>query len=141
MRRLSVLVVAATVLGGLVPAVLVGDTPAAGKPLAFRGARILPAVGEPIDDGVLVVENGKIAAVGGKDTPVPAGAAVRDVAGKVIIPGLVDTHSHVGIYPRPAVPAHGDGKRGDQPGAGGPAGRSMRSSPTTPASARHAPAA
>jgi imidazolonepropionase-like amidohydrolase len=111
----TVFAVLAAALVGLTPAALVGDTPPAGKPLAFRGARILPAVGEPIDDGVLVVENGKIVAVGGKDTPVPDGAVVRDVAGKVIIPGLVDTHSHVGIYPRPAVPAHGDGNEGSNP--------------------------
>jgi imidazolonepropionase-like amidohydrolase len=32
-----------------------------------------------------------------------------DLAGKTIIPGLVDTHSHIGIYPRPAVPANSDG--------------------------------
>src|SRR5207248_4543616 len=43
------------------------------------------------------------------------GAALHDAAGKVIIPGLVDTHSHVGIYPRPAVPAHGDGNEMSNP--------------------------
>jgi hypothetical protein len=32
---------------------------------------------------------------------------VRDLAGKSIILGLVDTHSHIGIYPRPHVPANG----------------------------------
>ena len=46
---------------------------------------------------MLVVHRGRIVAVGdAATTRVPAGAARRDVAGKVILPGLVDTHSHIG---------------------------------------------
>ena len=78
-------------------------------PKVFRGARIHPVGGEPIDNGVLVVHRGKIVAVGPAGTAIPEGATVRDVVGMVIIPGLVDTHSHIGIYPRPSVPAHSDG--------------------------------
>jgi imidazolonepropionase-like amidohydrolase len=87
------------------------DKPAdAEGPLAYRGARILTAAGDPIERGVLVIHRGKIVAVGPEgDVEVPRGATVRDVAGKTILPGLVDTHSHIGIYPRPSVPAHGDG--------------------------------
>jgi imidazolonepropionase-like amidohydrolase len=88
--------------------------------IAFRNARILPVAGGPIEDGVLVVENGKITAVGPKGTAIPAGATVRDLpAGSVIIPGLVDSHSHIGIYPRPSVPAHGDGNEMSGPVQGG----------------------
>jgi imidazolonepropionase-like amidohydrolase len=94
-----------------------GDGPA--STLAFRGARILPVSGQPIEDGVLVIRDGKIVAVGPKGTPVPDGAEVRDATGLVIIPGLVDTHSHVGIFPRPAVPAHGDGTELSGPVQGG----------------------
>src|SRR5439155_2380846 len=90
-----------------------------GVTLAFRGARILPVGGPPIDDGVLVVRDGKVAALGPKGTPIPASATVRDVAGAVIIPGLVDTHSHIGIYPRPSVPAHSDGNEMSGPVQGG----------------------
>jgi imidazolonepropionase-like amidohydrolase len=65
--------------------------------LAFVGAEILPIVGDPIDDGVLVVRDGKIVAVGSRaGVKVPRGATVHNVAGKVLMPGLVDTHSHVG---------------------------------------------
>ena len=65
-------------------------------PLALIGARLLPVSGPPIEHGVLVVADGLIAHIGALDTtPVPAGAVVRDLTGKVIIPGLVDTHSHI----------------------------------------------
>ncbi|HEY5884223.1 MAG TPA: amidohydrolase family protein [Pyrinomonadaceae bacterium] len=64
---------------------------------AFVGAQIIPISGAPIQDGVLVVSGGKIVAVGARSSVnVPAGAEVVDVKGKVIMPGLVDTHSHVG---------------------------------------------
>src|SRR5207244_1881383 len=77
---------------------------------AYRGGRLLTAAGAPVENGVLVVQNRKIIAVGPADTTaVPDGATVRDLAGKTVIPGMVDTHSHIGIYPRPHVPANGDG--------------------------------
>lgn len=66
------------------------------QPHAFRGATILPISGPAIQNGVLVVQGGKITAVGGPETAIPAGAVVHDAAGKVIMPGLVDTHSHIG---------------------------------------------
>ncbi len=80
-------------------------SPAVGQtgPLAITNARILimptdaakdGGIGE-IERGTLVVKDGKIVAVG-KDTAVPAGATVIDAAGKWVLPGLVDTHSHVG---------------------------------------------
>ena len=79
-------------------------------PLAFRGAEIYPVSGPPIESGVIVVEKGKIQAIGREgEVKIPANATVVDVSGKVIIPGLVDTHSHIGIYSRPAVPANSDG--------------------------------
>jgi imidazolonepropionase-like amidohydrolase len=63
----------------------------------FRGALIYPIVGEPIENGVLVVQGGKIVAVGkAGEVQVPVGAVEHNVEGKVILPGLVDTHSHIG---------------------------------------------
>jgi imidazolonepropionase-like amidohydrolase len=89
---------------------LLGEGPVkADTPVAFRGATLLPADGPKIDNGVLVLHKGKIVAVGGPDTPIPADAKILDATGKTIIPGLVDTHSHIGIYARPGVPAHSDG--------------------------------
>src|ERR1700722_14427601 len=78
---------------------LLGEPPAAADvPIAFRGATLYPASGAKIDHGILVIHKGKIVAVGGDDTPIPKDAKVIDAAGKTIIPGLVDTHSHIGIY-------------------------------------------
>jgi imidazolonepropionase-like amidohydrolase len=80
------------------------------RPIAFRGAKIHVVSGPVIARGVLIIEHGKIVAIGAEDkVTIPKNAIVRDVTGKVIIPGLVDTHSHVGIFPRPHVPANSDG--------------------------------
>lgn len=87
-RTLSVALAAA--LAGVVPLA------AQERPHVFRGATILPISGAAIPNGVLVVQGGKITAVGDASTPVPAGAQVHDVSGKTIMPGLVDTHSHIG---------------------------------------------
>lgn len=67
------------------------------RPQVFTGARIVPIDGAPIDDGVLVVHRGRIAAVGPRaSVRLPGDAEVHDVAGRTILPGLVDTHSHIG---------------------------------------------
>ncbi|MEX2116851.1 MAG: amidohydrolase family protein [Bacteroidota bacterium] len=67
------------------------------RPVAFRGATIYPIEGAPIFNGILVVDKGLIKAVGpAASVTIPTNATVYDVAGKVIMPGLVDTHSHVG---------------------------------------------
>jgi imidazolonepropionase-like amidohydrolase len=69
----------------------------ADRPVAFVGGEILPIAGPPIPAGTVVVAAGKITAVGpAATTPVPVDAERIDCAGKVIMPGLVDTHSHVG---------------------------------------------
>ena len=85
-------------------------------PVVYRGAKIYTAAGKPIDRGVLVVHKGKIIAVGPEgQVALPRPAEECDLKGMVIIPGLVDTHSHIGIWPRPHVPAHNDGNEGSGP--------------------------
>src|SRR6185436_8276549 len=64
----------------------------------LRGAKVYTGAGAPIENAVLVLENGKIAAVG-KDVPVPADARVIEVAGKTIIPGLIDPASRLFLPP------------------------------------------
>jgi imidazolonepropionase-like amidohydrolase len=76
----------------------------------YRGARIHTANGPVIEKGVLVVAKGKILDVGDEAAvKVPVGAKVRDLGGRTLIPGLVDTHSHIGIFNRPSGPHGSDG--------------------------------
>jgi imidazolonepropionase-like amidohydrolase len=66
-------------------------------PVAFTGARVIPIEGAEIANGTVVVENGKIVAVGpAASVTIPANAQRIDVKGKVLMPGLVDSHSHIG---------------------------------------------
>lgn len=66
-------------------------------PIAFTGARLIPISGPEIPNGTLVVQNGKILAAGpAASVTIPNGAQRVDASGKFIMPGLVDTHSHVG---------------------------------------------
>lgn len=78
--------------------VLMGSFVAFGQstPQAFTGANIIPISGEPITNGVLIVQDGKVVTVGDADTDIPGNADVHDVSGKVMMPGIVDTHSHIG---------------------------------------------
>jgi len=63
----------------------------------FRGATIIPISGEEIPNGVLVIDEGRIADVGPAGAvEIPEDAETVDVTGKVIMPGLVDSHSHIG---------------------------------------------
>ncbi len=75
-----------------VPSILLAET------RAFVGAKLIPIDGDPIDNGVLIVVDGNIDAVGSRDdVPIPDGAeTVQLDPGTVIMPGIVDTHSHVG---------------------------------------------
>jgi imidazolonepropionase-like amidohydrolase len=78
----------------LLPAVPLGAQPVT----VVRGATVHTAAGAPIPNATIVVQGGKIAAVG-RNVAVPAGATVIDATGKVIIPGMIDEHSHIGARP------------------------------------------
>ena len=88
----------AAIAAGLALLVLVRGQPSpAGETLAFIGASVLPVSSAEIVAGTVIVKDGRIIAVGpAATTPVPDDAERIDVTGKVIIPGLVDTHSHIG---------------------------------------------
>lgn len=65
---------------------------------AFRGATVAPIDQPVIEQGTVVVRDGKVAAVSGPDAEIPGDAAVVDVAGKWLVPGFVDAHVHLGVY-------------------------------------------
>ena len=67
------------------------------QPVVLRGATIHTVTKGTITNGTIVLERGKITAVGGADVAVPRGAKVADVSGKHIYPGLIDAYSTVGI--------------------------------------------
>src|ERR1700682_5709226 len=64
--------------------------------VAIKGGRILPVAGPPIDGGVVLINKGKIEAVG-KDVAIPADAKVIDATGKVVVPGFIEAHSIRGM--------------------------------------------
>jgi imidazolonepropionase-like amidohydrolase len=67
------------------------------RTIAYTGATVINATGQTINDGVLVVRGGKVVAVGARaSTRVPSDAQVVDLSGKTVMPGIVDTHSHIG---------------------------------------------
>lgn len=85
---------------GILAAILTVGTPArsSAEVTAFVGAKIIDGTGSiPIERGVLVIRDGRIVAVGGVgDVAVPANAETVNVSGKVIMPGMINGHGHVG---------------------------------------------
>ncbi|PKP97351.1 MAG: amidohydrolase, partial [Alphaproteobacteria bacterium HGW-Alphaproteobacteria-15] len=74
---------------------LAGPAMAQESPIAFTGATVLPMSGPAIDNATILIKDGAIIAIG-TNVAIPADAQVRDASGKVIMPGIVDTHSHIG---------------------------------------------
>jgi imidazolonepropionase-like amidohydrolase len=66
------------------------------RSIAITGGRVVPIEGDPIDGGTVLVIDGRIAAVGGPDLKPPPGVDVVDAAGRWVLPGLVDAHTHLG---------------------------------------------
>lgn len=71
--------------------------PPQSQPVVLRGATIHTVTNGTIANGTIVLERGKITAIGGAEVAVPRGAKVVDVTGKHIYPGLIDAYSTVGI--------------------------------------------
>jgi imidazolonepropionase-like amidohydrolase len=68
------------------------------RPIVIRGASILTITHGTIKNGTVLLDKGKIQAVG-VDIPIPANAEIIDAEGKYVSPGLINPHSHTGIYP------------------------------------------
>jgi imidazolonepropionase-like amidohydrolase len=68
---------------------------ATAAPIALVNARVHPVTSPPVDGCTMVIDGGRILAIG-PDVVVPPDAAVVDLTGRVVVPGLIDLHSHVG---------------------------------------------
>ncbi|HMA50420.1 MAG TPA: amidohydrolase [Magnetospirillaceae bacterium] len=82
--------------------------------VALVGATVFTGTGQRIDNGTVILDGGKITAVGA-NLPVPAGAKVVDGRGKFVTPGIIDAHSHLGVYATPEVWANSDGNEATDP--------------------------
>ncbi|WP_214320501.1 amidohydrolase [Nonomuraea sediminis] len=65
--------------------------------VAITGGYVVPVVGDPIDGGTVLIQDGKIVAVGA-DVEVPEGVPVVDAGGGWVLPGFVESHGHVGVH-------------------------------------------
>jgi imidazolonepropionase-like amidohydrolase len=83
---------------------LAAAAPAAAQPIAIVGGRVHPVSGPVIENGTVVIDGGRIAAVGAS-VPVPAGARVIDAKGKWVTPGLINALTALGVSEVGAVPA------------------------------------
>ena len=66
-------------------------------PIAIRGGKLLTITHGVIENGVVVMENGKITAVGSAGTAIPRGAAIVDATGMTVYPGLIDSETNLGL--------------------------------------------
>src|SRR6266487_197918 len=69
----------------------------ADRSVAIVGGRVVPITGQPVDGGTVLVEDGRITAVGG-NVAVPDGVRVIDAAGSWVLPGFIEAHGHVGVH-------------------------------------------
>jgi len=87
--------------------------PLPGVATILKGATVLTGTGERLEIADVILEDGRIAAVG-KDLD-PADRLVVDASGLWVTPGVIDVHSHLGAYPSPGVAAHSDGNEATDP--------------------------
>lgn len=76
--------------------------------IVIEHATLYPATSAIIQDGSIVIVDGKITDIGA-GIATPSGAKVIDGRGKHVLPGFIDTHSHMGVYAWPGVDANSDG--------------------------------
>jgi imidazolonepropionase-like amidohydrolase len=82
--------------------------------LAIKNGKIYTITKGVIDKGTILIENGKIKTVG-KSVKVPEGAEIIDAKGKVVMPGLVEAHCHIGIWEEKIGWAGSDGNEATDP--------------------------
>ena len=81
--------------------------------MLIKNATVLTGAGERIEQGDVLVIDGKISQVGKGLTA--EDALIVDAKGKWVTPGIIDVHSHLGVYPSPSVESHSDGNEMTSP--------------------------
>jgi imidazolonepropionase-like amidohydrolase len=79
----------------------------------FTNATVLNGMGERMDNADVLIIDGKIKQVGVDLTA--TNVEIIDAQGKWITPGIIDVHSHLGVYPSPSVESHSDGNEMTSP--------------------------
>ena len=87
--------------------------PLPSEPTLITNATVLTGTGERLDDASLLMQDGKIVWVGAGEAP--EGVTTIDAGGRWVTPGIIDVHSHLGVYPSPGVQAHSDGNEMSNP--------------------------
>src|SRR5690606_4630409 len=82
--------------------------PIAAPAVLIQGATVLTGTGDRLDGADVLMVDGRISAVG-QGLAAPASATRIDGRGKWVTPGIIDVHSHLGVYASPGVRAHSDG--------------------------------
>lgn len=77
--------------------------------IAIVNGTVMTAAGQRYDKGTVITSKGRIEYVGDGSIAVPDGAQVIDATGRFVTPGIIDTHSHIGVYAAPNASAHSDG--------------------------------
>lgn len=88
--------------------------PLPSEPTLITHATVATGAGPILDNASVLMIDGEIAAVG-RDLEAPEGAVVIDATGKWVTPGIIDTHSHLGVYAAPGAEALSDGNEATQP--------------------------
>lgn len=83
-------------------------------PVVIRNATIMTAAGQEIPNGSILLRDGRIVAVGAT-VEAPADAVIVDGSGKYVTPGVIDTHSHLGVYAAPGTFGEDDGNEATNP--------------------------
>jgi imidazolonepropionase-like amidohydrolase len=92
--------------------------PGPDRKILLRNARVMTAAGQILERGDLLIDGNVISSVG-VGLAAPAGATVVDLTGKTLTPGIIDTHSHIGVYAAPGLTGHNDGNEAIAPNTAG----------------------